>query len=123
MRRAGHRPERVGEVIRQAVADFLTSEARDPRIGFVTITGVAVSPDLSHAKVRVSVMGSAEERGRTLEGLASAAGYVRVQLARRLATRTTPELTFVRDRGIEHATRIDQVLRELKEGSGPEGED
>ena len=121
-RRGSHRPERVGEVIRQAVGAFLTSEVRDPRIGFVTVTGVTVSPDLSHAKVWVSVMGSEEERGRSLEGLASAAGYLRSQLSRQLPTRITPELVFALDRGLEHAARIDRVLRELKGGAEPKGE-
>lgn len=120
-RRSSHRPERVGEVIRQAVGAFLASDVRDPRIGFVTVTGVTVSPDLSHAKVWVSVMAGEEERQRSLEGLASAAGYLRSQLSRLLATRITPELTFALDRGIEHAERIDRVLRELKDGAAPEG--
>ena len=121
-RRASHRPERVGEVIRQAVGAFLASEVRDPRIGFVTVTGVKVSPDLSHATVWVSVMGSDEERQRSLEGLASAAGYLRSQLSKQLATRVTPELVFALDRGLQHAERIDRVLRDLKGGGVPEGE-
>lgn len=120
MRRGSHRPERVAAVIRQAVSDFLTGEARDPRIGFVTITSVDVAPDLAHARVRVSVMGSEDERARTLAGLASAAGRLRSLVARRLATRKTPELAFELDRGIEHAARIDRVLRELRGGAPPE---
>ena len=121
-RRASHRPERVGEVIRLVVGAFLASEVRDPRIGFVTVTGVKVSPDLSHATVWVSVMGSDEERQRSLEGLASAAGYLRSQLSKHLATRVTPELVFALDRGLQHAERIDRVLRDLKGGGVPEGE-
>jgi ribosome-binding factor A len=121
-RRASHRPERVGEVIRQVVGEFLASEARDPRIGFVTVTGVDVSPDLSHATVRVSVMGSEEERGRTLAGLASAAGYLRSQLSRTLSARITPEVAFTLDRGLEHAERIDRVLRDLRGGAAREDE-
>lgn len=115
MKPPSHRPERVGELIRQAVGEFLTGNARDPRIGFVTVTSVEVSPDLSHANVRVSVMGSDEEKARSLEGLASAARYLRAQLARELRLRTSPELHFHLDRGIEHAQRIDRVLKELKE--------
>lgn len=115
MKPPSHRPERVGEVIRQAVGEFLTGNVRDPRIGFVTVTSVEVSPDLSHANVRVSVMGSDEEKARSLEGLASAARYLRAQLARELRLRTSPELHFHLDRGIEHAQRIDRVLKELKE--------
>ena len=115
MRRPKFRPERVGELIRQRVAAFLTGDVRDPRIGFVTVTGVEVSADLSHAMVRVSVMGSEEEKARSLEGLASAAGFLRAQLGRQLALRTTPELRFQLDRGLEHAQQIDKVLKELKE--------
>lgn len=118
VRRTTHRPERVAEAIRQMVAAFLTENVRDPRVGFVTVTGVRVSPDLSHAWVRVSVMGSEEEKGKSLEGLASAARFLRGQLARELTLRVTPELTFELDRGLEHAQRIDRVLRDLKEDAG-----
>ncbi len=64
MRRRSHRPERVAEVVRQTVAEFLTGSARDPRIGFVTVTGVEVSGDLQHARVRVSVMAVEEEKAQ-----------------------------------------------------------
>ena len=113
-----HRPERVSELIRHTVAAFLTSNVRDPRIGFVTVTGVEVSPDLAHARVRVSVMGAEEEKTRSLEGLASAARFLRAQLAHELQLRTSPELRFELDRGLEHAQRIDRVLKELKGDSG-----
>jgi ribosome-binding factor A len=118
MRRPSHRPERVGELIREEVAAFLTSGARDPRIGFVTVTGVEVSADLTHACVRVSVMGSEDEKTRTFEGLDSAAGFVRARLAKVLHLRVAPEVRFALDRGLEHAQRIEQVLKELKEGGG-----
>jgi ribosome-binding factor A len=115
MKRRSHRPERVSEIIRAAVGVFLTGHVRDPRIGFVTVTGVEVSPDLSHANVRVSVMGSDEEKAKSLEGLASAARFLRAQLSKELSLRTSPELHFHLDRGIEHAQHIDRVLKELKE--------
>lgn len=115
MRTPRHRPERVAELIRQSVAEFLTGNVRDPRIGFVTVTGVEVTPDLSHATIRVSVMAGEEEKARSLEGLASAARFLRTQLSRELRLRTSPELHFVLDRGLDHAQRIDRVLRELKE--------
>lgn len=115
MKRRSHRPERVSELVRQAVGAFLTGDVRDPRIGFVTVTAVDVSPDLSHANVRVSVLGTDEEKTRSLEGLASAARYLRAQLSKELHLRTSPELHFHLDRGIEHAQRIDRVLKELKE--------
>ena len=81
-------------------------------------TAVDVSGDLGHARVRVSVMGSEEDKAKSLEGLASAARFLRAQVAKELPLRTTPELHFELDRGIEHAQRIDQVLRNLKEGAG-----
>ncbi len=117
-RRPSHRPERVAEAIRQTVAAFLTGTVRDPRVGFVTVTAVDVSADLGHARVRVSVMGSEDEKGKSLEGLASAARFLRAQLARELPLRVTPDLSFELDRGLEHAQRIDQVLKKLKEGAG-----
>jgi ribosome-binding factor A len=115
MKRPSHRPERVGELIREAVGKFLTGEVRDPRIGFVTVIGVDVSADMSHANVRVSVMGTEEEKARSLEGLGSAARFLRAQVSKVLHLRTSPELHFHLDRGLEHAQRIDQVLKELKE--------
>ena len=118
MKRRSHRPERVSEVIRHAVGLFLTGDVRDPRIGFVTVTGVDVSKDLAHARVRVSVLGADEEKARTLEGLASAARFLRARLSRELHLRTSPELRFERDRGLEHALRIERLLRELKESAG-----
>ena len=118
MRERSHRPERVAEFIRETVAEFLTTNARDPRIGFVTVTGVQVSADLGHATVLVSVMGSDEEKQRSLEGLASAARFLRSRLARELRLRTSPEIHFRLDRGLEHAQRIEQVLKELKEDGG-----
>src|SRR2546425_1238169 len=119
-RRPAHRPERLAELIRQTVAAFLTGNVRDPRIGFVTVTGVEVSADLSHATVSVSIMGTEEEKATSFEGLASAARFLRAQLSQELRLRTSPELHFRLDRGLEHAQRIEQVLRELK-GSGGGG--
>ncbi len=116
--RRSHRPARVAEAIRQTVAAFLTSNVRDPRVGFVTVTGVQVSADLAHARVRVSVMGSEDEKAKSLAGLESAARFLRSQLARELSLRVTPELRFELDRGLEHAQRIDRMLRDLKEDAG-----
>ena len=121
MKRRSHRPERVAELVRQTVGAFLTGDVRDPRIGFVTVTGVEVTADLSHANVQVSVMGTEEEKARSLEGLTSAARFLRAQLSKELTLRTGPELHFRLDRGLEHAQRINQVLKDLRAGS-EEGE-
>ena len=122
MRRPGppprYRPERVAELIRRTVAEFLTGGVRDPRVGFVTVTAVEVSGDLAHARVRVSVMGTEEEKAKTLAGLGSAARFLRAQLSRELRLRTNPELQFELDRGLEHAQRIDAALKQLKDGVG-----
>lgn len=108
------RPEQVAETLRQVVADAMTRELRDPRVGFVTLTGVLVSPDLSHARIMVSVPGDQAEKDRALEGLQSAAGFLRSRAARALTTRTVPELHFELDRGLEHAARINELLDEIR---------
>ena len=114
MRGKSRRPEQVAETVRQVVADALVQDIRDPRVGFVTVTGVRVTNELSHATVAVSVMGEEQDRARALEGLKSAAGYLRSRLTRALSTRTVPELHFELDRGQEKAARINQLLSELK---------
>src|SRR5437899_11658253 len=110
-RRTSHRPERVAEAIRQTVAVFLTGSVRDPRVGFVTVTAVEVSADLTHARVRVSVMGSDEDKAKSLEGVTSAARSLRAQLAKELTLRVTQELRFAPASGWELAIQIDRVPR------------
>jgi ribosome-binding factor A len=108
------RPEQVAEIVRQVLAEAIGREVRDPRIGFVTLTRVDVSGDLSHAQVFVMAQGDEAERQRALEGLQSAAGFLRGKIAKALATRTIPELHFELDRGLEHAARINALLADLK---------
>jgi len=114
MKSSSRRPEQVAETLRQVVADAITRELRDPRVGFVTLTGVLVSPDLSHARLMVTVPGDQAEKDRALEGLQSAAGFLRSRAARALTTRTVPELHFELDRGLEHAARINELLDEIR---------
>ena len=112
------RPEQVGELIRQVIAEALVKDVRDPRIQLVTVTRVEASPDLSFARVYVVAHGDEEARSGALEGLASAAGFFRSRVAKALSARITPELRFELDHGAEHASRIDQILADLKrEGS------
>ena len=121
MRRSGNRrPERVAALIQETLASALTTQVKDPRIGFATLTGVTVAPDYSHATVRVSVLGTEEEKSGAVEGLQSAGGFLRSVLARALPLRTVPELHFVLDRSLEHARRIDELLSvdEGDEGKG-----
>jgi ribosome-binding factor A len=111
---SNRRPEQVAETLRQVVTDALMRDVRDPRVGFITVTAVQVTNDLSHATVLVSVPGDDAARDRALEGLRSAAGFLRSKVAKTLTTRTVPELHFELDRGLAHAARIDQLLNELR---------
>ena len=108
------RPDQVGEIVRQVLAETITRELRDPRVGLVTVTRVTVSGDLSHAQVFVMAQGEEAERLLALEGLGSAAGFLRTKVAKALSTHTIPELHFELDRGLEHAARINAVLADLK---------
>jgi ribosome-binding factor A len=114
MRQPSRRPEQVAGTIRQVVADALAREVRDPRVGFVTVTGVLVTNDLSHARVMVSVAGDDAEKARAMEGLQSAAGFLRSRAARALTTRTVPELHFEIDQGVAHAARIEELLQSIR---------
>lgn len=111
--RASHRQERVATLIQQILGEAMTTRIKDPRVGFVTLTGVTVTADLSHATVSVSVMGDDERREQALAGLDHAKGYLRSLLARSTDLRTTPELHFVIDRGLDHARRIDELLTQI----------
>ena len=95
---------------------MVEGELKDPRIGFVTVTDVDLSPDFSHARVLVSVLGTEEERAESLAGLQSAAGYVRREITQRLRLRRSPEIMFVLDRGAEEAARIEGLLGKLHHG-------
>jgi ribosome-binding factor A len=114
MRQPSRRPEQVAGTIRQVIADALAREVRDPRVGFVTVTGVLVTNDLSHARVMVSVSGDDAEKAKAMEGLQSAAGFLRSRAARALSTRTVPELHFELDKGFEHAARIQELLQSIR---------
>jgi ribosome-binding factor A len=102
----------VNEVVRKVLSDALPT-LKDPRIGFVTVTGVRTTKDLSQATVFVSVLGSEEEQERTLAGLQSAHGVLQSQLARELGTRRTPVLTFEYDPAIERGIRLTKMIDEL----------
>jgi ribosome-binding factor A len=102
----------VNEAIRKVLSETLPT-LKDPRIGFVTITGVRTTTDLSQATVFVSVLGSDEEQVRTLEGLQSAHGVLQAQLGRELGTRRTPVLTFEYDPAIERGVRLTKLIDEL----------
>ncbi len=109
------RSDRVAEAVREEVATFLAESAKDPRIvGFVTVTGVEITPDLRHAKVFVSVMGSAVEKEATFEGLTSTASHLRSRVGRALRLRVAPEFQFKEDDSVARAARIESLLAGIK---------
>ncbi len=107
------RTERVGDLLRGELASIILREMRDPRVSLTTVAGVTVSRDLSHAEVRISVLGNDEERQQSLEALDRAKGFIRSVLARRVRLRMVPELHFKIDRGAEHSQRISEILEDL----------
>lgn len=115
-----HRVERVAEALQEAVAEVVQREIKDPRVGMVTITRARVSPDLRHARVYFSVLGDETQRRKSLDGLRSAAGFLRRQVARRLQLRVAPELRFELDENIEYAA---EMLQKLNANRPPDGEE
>src|SRR5438552_3349752 len=109
------RMRRVNESVRQVLSEALP-ELKDPRIGFVTVTGVETSADLRHARVFVSVLGSERKRTATLAGLAAAHGILQAHLARELRMKRTPQLTFEYDPTVERGVRMSKLIDELVEG-------
>jgi ribosome-binding factor A len=114
----GKRLERVNQLIKEEVSMLLQHELKDPRLGFVTVTEVDVTPDLRHAKVYVSVLGDEAQWASSLRALQSAKGFVWSWLRRNLDLRVTPEIVFRPDRSMEHAAHIQSLLAELRARPG-----
>jgi ribosome-binding factor A len=106
------RMRRVNEAVREVISEGI-GELKDPRVGFVTITGVETSADLRHATVFVSVFGGEGKREKTLAGLAAAHGVLQARLARELRLKRTPQLTFEYDPTVERGVRMTQLIDEL----------
>jgi ribosome-binding factor A len=102
---------RVDEAVRSVLSQAIATELQDPRVGFVTVTGVQTSTDLRHARVYVSVLGDDQAREASLEGLRSAHGFLQGRVAQHLRLKHTPTLTFHYDQSIERGMRITQLLR------------
>jgi ribosome-binding factor A len=116
------RTDRVDELLRQEIGRILAKDVQDPHIGFATVTDVETTPDLRHAKVRVSVIGGAPERAEALAALDRAMGYVRHELGARLRLRRIPALHVTLDDSAERGTRVLQILEELEQGHDEAGE-
>ncbi len=120
----GRRVERVAALIRREVSELLVNGIRDERVhqGMVSVTQVEVAGDLQHCRIRVSVLGSEQERQQVLEGLKAASSYVKGELGRRLKMRRTPEVVFQIDRGLERGASVLGLLNKLEEERRERGE-
>ena len=105
---------RVDEAIRQVLGDAVSGDLKDPRVGFVTVTDVRTSADLRHARVYVSVLGDAEQRRASLDGLRSAHGFLQSRLASELRLKRTPTLEFSYDDTTDRAMRVDALIDEIE---------
>jgi ribosome-binding factor A len=112
---SGDRMRRVDEAMREVLSGAITSEIKDPRVGFVTVTAVDTSSDLRQARVFVSVLGTPSERKRSLQGLRSAHGFLQRRVAEELRLKHTPTLDFAYDDTTENALRINELLRQQEE--------
>jgi ribosome-binding factor A len=108
-----NRPDRVGAMVQELLGELFARGMRDPRIGFVTITGVKMSPDLREARVYWAVHGDAEQRKQTSKGLEKAKGFLRHEIAQSLKLRITPELLFSYDEAIDRGARIEELIKQV----------
>jgi ribosome-binding factor A len=114
------RTDRIDQLLREEIGSILAKDVQDPRIGFVTVTDVETAPDLSTARVWVSVIGQPEERQKALRALEHAMPFVRRELGGRIRIRRIPELLVRADDSAQRGTRVLQLLAELEAGGAPE---
>jgi ribosome-binding factor A len=114
------RRERIAESMRGEISRIFLLGMHDPRVGFVTVTGVDLSPDLRHARVYVSVLGDAPTQEETLRALVGARGWVRRELAHSLTLRRVPDLSFRLDTTGEQGERIERLIRETRPAGEPD---
>src|SRR5438105_11775993 len=110
-----HRQEKLGELIAVELSELIRTRLKDPRVGFASITHVEVSGDLRHAKIFVSIMGSAGEQAETMKGLKHATGFLRHELASRLVLRFMPELVFKHDTSIAEGARVLELIQQVEQ--------
>ena len=108
------RTEQVGDEIQRLLGEVIQNEVKDPRVGFVTVTGVTMTPDLQRANVRISIMGDDAQRKETMRALERAKGFLRHRVGEEVTLRTVPQLVLHLDTSLDHALRIGEVLRDLE---------
>lgn len=127
MRKNSVKNTRINGEVQKVLAEIIRGDIKDPRISpWTSVVAVEVAPDLKSCKAWISVLGGDEVRQSTLEGLKSAEGYIRRQLAREINLRNTPDITFVMDQSIEYGVnmsrRIDEVIAEQEAAGAAGGE-
>ncbi|HEY5531957.1 MAG TPA: 30S ribosome-binding factor RbfA [Candidatus Anoxymicrobiaceae bacterium] len=115
------RLNRVDEACKEQLSEILQRELKDPRIGFVTITQVKVTPDLRHAKVFISILGTEEEAEASLEGLQSAKGYLKSRLGKHLRLKYLPELEFVHEHVTQEALHLQEIMKQVEDEDEEDG--
>jgi len=114
------RAERVAEVVREEIAAQIVKGLKDPRIGFVSVMGVRMSPDLRYANVYVSFYGSEREKKSSLIALRNSAGWLRRELGKKLRLRFTPEVRFFEDTSLDDVFHLEEIMKDLHEDSSGE---
>jgi len=113
------RHERVASALQKEISLIIHDELKDPRLGFVTITRLELTPDLRYAKIFFSVLGKEKDYKKSKEALDSALGFIRKELSQRIKLRFAPEIVFKEDRSGEYSVRVLQILEELKQKNEP----
>ena len=108
------RTEQIGDEIQRILGEVILNEVKDPRVGFVTVTGVTVTPDLSRANVRISIMGDEAQRKESMQALQRAKGFLRHRVGDEMMLRTVPELVLHLDTSLDHAMRIGELLHDIE---------
>lgn len=108
------RVQKISKQIERDVTDIIMNEIKDPKVGFITVTGAEVTNDLSFCKVYYSVLGGENRRDAATKALIRAKGFIKTELSKRLSTRKVPELIFEIDESIEYGNKIDMMLNELR---------
>lgn len=109
------RSTQVAEALKRETSDIIANHLKDPRLGFITVTGAEMADDLRYARIFISILGDDDARKKSLQGLESAKGFVRRELGQRLRLKFTPEIDFKVDESVARGDRIDRLLHQLAE--------
>ncbi|MCX8053525.1 MAG: 30S ribosome-binding factor RbfA [Armatimonadetes bacterium] len=115
------RQERLQELLREEMSDILRREFKDPRLGFITVTGAEITADLRHAKVFVSIMGPDEEKAQNMMVLKKAEHFARQALGRRVKMKILPEIEFRLDTSVDHSVRVLELLEQIRRDEEDKG--